>query len=114
MTSIPEQFAAYARRATADIDSGRARRDARDELIEHLMDAYEAELDAGSTIEEAITEALERMGPATSITGELADAHTPRFNRRTLAIIIAAGIAVVVGIWAVFYLYFLASFGAVR
>lgn len=108
---IPQEFVDYARRATADIDSRRARRDARDELIEHLMSSYESELATGATADQALVEVLERMGPARALTAPLSAAHTPRFDRRTLTIVIATGLCLLAAIWAAFYFYFLANFG---
>ncbi len=103
---IPEEFADYARRATAGVDGGVARRAARDELLAHLLDARQNALDAGASEEESVRRALERMGGADELVRPLERATTPRWRPTVVAGLVLAALLVVIALWLVLWLAF--------
>ncbi len=99
MTRIPAEFEEYAKAATRGIDSRRERKDARNELVEHLMAALEEESAKGTDADAAIQAVLTRMGDADEVADPIEDAHTPRFTVGTVLKVLAVAALIFLGIW---------------
>lgn len=100
----PEEFARFARRATAGIDDHRERRDAAEEIVAHLLDGYADALAAGATDQEARASVLARMGAASAVEGPMGRAHTRRWSAGIVVAAIGAALGVFGVIWLVFWL----------
>jgi hypothetical protein len=100
-----EALMRYARQATAGISSSTARRAARAELYEHALSRYDEAVAAGSSAEEALRVALDRLGDPAEAQKELRNANRTPLTGKTLALFIAVATLVVLGVITALIVY---------
>ena len=98
-----KKFDYYASKVSSKIDDGSARKEAYEEIYDHLIESKDDFLKTGMSEEEAEQAVLFHMGDAADLGGELDHIHTPKLRLWHILIVILILVVIVSSIYGYFY-----------